>query len=155
MPCGTPPGLAGSRHALPLRGGVAQALDESGDEVFIPTGNPNLLLRVDASTGEVRSSVKLSGSPLVEGAVGAAAGRVYVLVAPIEPTIAVIDGDRVVETIAAPETARAVRAGFGSLWVPTSMNTIDRYDLESGEWTSIAGVRAPGSSTSVSVPCGS
>jgi virginiamycin B lyase len=48
-----------------------------------------------------------------------------------------VEGDAVVEEIEAPEGAVAVRAGFGSLWVPTHEGTVERYDLRKGSWTSV------------------
>ena len=59
------------------------------------------------------------------------------LVEPSEPRIAVIEGDEIVEELPAPEGAVAVRAGYGSLWVPTADHTLERYDLASGSWTTI------------------
>lgn len=121
----------------PIRGSVGQALEESGGEVLVPTGGPSALLRIDAVSGEVRSRVELPGSPVSEGVVGADGDAAYVLMDPLEPTLAVVEGARVTGTIPAPAAATAVRAAFGALWVPTSVGTVERHDLESGEWTSI------------------
>ena len=49
-----------------------------------------------------------------------------------------IEGDRVVEELEAPDGAVAVRAGYGSLWVPTTLSTMERYSLADGTWSSIA-----------------
>ena len=121
-----------------VAGDVAQALDALPGTVLVPSLNPSLLLRVDATTGAVLAKVRLPASPLVESAVGAAAGRAYVLVEPSEPRIAVIEGDEIVDELPAPEGAVAVRAGYGSLWVPTADHALERYDLASGSWTTIA-----------------
>lgn len=120
-----------------VRGSVAQALEESGGDVYVPTGGPSSLLRIDAVTGEVMARVRLPASPVAEGVVGADAGTAYVLVDPLEPTIVLVEDDEVTGTLVAPEGATAVRAAFGALWVPTSAGTIERYDVESGEWASI------------------
>ncbi|WP_107773458.1 NHL repeat-containing protein [Nocardioides sediminis] len=121
----------------PVRGSVGQALEESGGEVLVPTGGPSALLRLDAVNGEVRSRVPLPGSPVSEGVVGADDDAAYVLVDPMTPTIAVVEGDRVTDTIPAPTAATAVRAAFGALWVPTSLHAVERLDLASDEWTTI------------------
>ncbi|WP_157559642.1 hypothetical protein [Nocardioides sp. Soil777] len=121
----------------PVRGSVTQALEESDAEVYVPTGAPSALLRLDATTGEVLARVPLPASPVAEGVVGAADGTVYVLMDPLEPTIAVVSDNEVTETLVAPDAATGVRAAFGALWVPTSLNTVERLDLESREWTSI------------------
>ncbi|KRF35059.1 hypothetical protein [Nocardioides sp. Soil805] len=120
-----------------IAGAVTQALEEAGGEVYVPTSGPNTLLRLDASTGAVRARVRLPGSPAAEGVVGADRTAVYVLVDPLEPTIAVVRGDEVTDTLAAPAAAAGVRAAFGALWVPTSLGTIERYDLGTGEWTTV------------------
>ena len=120
-----------------VAGDVAQALDNMPRTVLVPSLNPSHLLRVDATTGAVLGKVPLPASPLVESSVGAAAGRAYVLVEPSEPRIVVIEGDEIVEELPAPEGAVAVRAGYGSLWVPTTDHTLERYDLASDAWTTI------------------
>ncbi|WP_457208085.1 hypothetical protein [Nocardioides sp. P5_C9_2] len=120
-----------------VQGAVTQALEQSGDEVFISTRVPDTLMRIDALTGAVRARVRLPASPLMESAVGADGGTVHVLVDTLEPTIVTIRGEKVASTIPAPADATAVRAAFDALWVPTRSGTIERYDLESGEWTSI------------------
>jgi len=107
-------------------------------EVFVPSLNPSALFRLDATTGVVRARVKLPASPLVESVVGALGDTAYVLVEPSEPRIAVVTGDRVAEEIEAPEGAVGVRAGYGSLWVPTTNSTLERYSLEDATWSSIA-----------------
>jgi virginiamycin B lyase len=128
-------GRISARARVP--GAVVQALAASADEVLVPSLDPNLLLRIDAVTGAVRDRVRLPGSPLAEGAVGVEGDRAYVLVDPLEPTIVVVQGGRIVDRVPGPEGAVAVRAGYGSLWVPTSGHTVERYTLRSGDWTSI------------------
>jgi hypothetical protein len=119
-------------------GAVTQALEESAGEVLVPSTHPDVLHRIDATTGEVRARVRLPRSPLVEGIMGAAGATAYVLVDPLEPTIVVIEGDQVADRIAAPDQAAGVRAAFGAVWVPTGHNTVERYDLATGQWTIIA-----------------
>ena len=126
-----------------VAGDVAQALDTLPRTVLVPSLNPSHLHRVDATTGAVLGKVPLPASPLVESSVGAAAGRAYVLVEPSEPRIVVIEGDEIVEELPAPEGAVAVRAGYGSLWVPTTDHTLERYDLASDSWTTIPSAEAP------------
>lgn len=120
-----------------IPGEVVQALAATSEEVWVPSRYPNALFRLDAGTGAVLDRVRLPAEPLPEAVVGAAAGRAYVLVDVAEPRIAVVEGDAVVEQLAAPDGAVAVRAGFGSLWIPTSDDTVHRMDLEAGESTAI------------------
>ena len=119
-------------------GEVVQALAATPDEVLVPVTYPSLLLRIDATTGRERARVKLPSPPIPEAAVGVDGDTAYVLVGTQEPQVTVLEGERVVDEIAAPEGATAVRAGLGSLWVPTAGHTVERYNLRSGEWTSIA-----------------
>jgi hypothetical protein len=121
----------------PVPGDVVQALAAAGGDVLVPSLAPDLLLRVDAVTGAVRDRVRLPASPLGEATVGAEGRRAYVLVDPLEPTILVVEGAEVVDRVKAPDGAVAVRAGFGSLWVPTTANTVERYSLDDAAWTSI------------------
>ena len=121
----------------PVPGEVVQALAAAEGVVLVPSLNPNLLLRIDAATGAVRDRVRLPASPLGEAAVGAEGGRAYVLVDPLEPTILAVEGSDVVDRVKAPDGAVAVRAGFGSLWVPTAEDSVERYSLDDGTWTSI------------------
>jgi len=122
----------------PIPGDVVQALEATRTDVVVPSLNPSVLFRLDATTGAVRARVRLPASPLVEGVVGAVGDTAYVLVEPSAPRIAVVRGDSVVDEIEAPEGAVAVRADSGSLWVPTSRNTIERYSLADGTWSSTA-----------------
>jgi streptogramin lyase len=108
----------------------------------VPSLNPSLLLRLDADTGEERARVRLPASPVAEAAVGAADGRAYILVEPSEPRIAVVEGNTVDE-IPAPDGAVAVRAGYGSLWVPTTNHTVERLVLRTGKWSTIAAGPSP------------
>lgn len=128
-------GAITARTRIP--GEVVQALAATPEHVWVPSLNPSALFRLDATTGAVLDRARLPASPVAEAVVGAAGGRAYVLVEPSEPRIAVVEGAKVVEEIPAPEGAVAVRAGFGSLWVPTSEGTVERYDLGSGTWTSV------------------
>jgi virginiamycin B lyase len=128
-------GAITARTRIP--GEVVQALAATAESVWVPSLNPSALFRLDATTGAVLDRARLPASPVAEAVVGAAGGRAYVLVEPSEPRIAVVEGAKVVEEIPAPEGAVAVRAGFGSLWVPTSVGTVERYDLGSGSWTSV------------------
>ena len=125
-----------------IRGVVTQALEESGGEVLVPSRYPNALVRIDAPTGRVTARVALPSSPVMEGALGGVGDTAHVLLDEAEvgagPIIAAVRGDRVVETLPAPEGANAVRAAFGALWVPTTHDTVERYDLESRQWLSIA-----------------
>ena len=120
-----------------VRGAVVQALAADGPDVLVPSLNPSLLLRLDAKTGAERERTKLPASPVAEAVVGAADGRAYILVEPSEPRIAVVEGGKVIEEIPGPDGAVAVRAGYGSLWVPTSNHTVERLDLRTQKWTSI------------------
>lgn len=122
----------------PIPGEVVQALEATRTEVIVPSLNPSALFRLDATTGAVLARVRLPASPLAEGIVGAIGDTAYVLVEPSAPRIAVVTGDRVVEELEAPDGAVGVRAGHGSLWVPTSNATLERYSLEDGTWTSTA-----------------
>ncbi|MBD3947196.1 NHL repeat-containing protein [Nocardioides ganghwensis] len=128
-------GAITARARIP--GEVVQALAATPESVWVPSLNPSALFRLDATTGAVLDRVRLPASPVAEAVVGAAGGRAYVLVEPSEPRIVVVEGDAVVEEIEAPEGAVAVRAGFGSLWVPTHEGTVERYDLRRGSWTSV------------------
>jgi virginiamycin B lyase len=128
-------GAITARTRIP--GVVVQALAATPGSVWVPSLNPSVLFRLDATTGDVLDRTPLPASPAGEAALGAAGDRAYVLVEPSEPRIAVVEGSAVVEEIEAPEGAVAVRAGFGSLWVPTSAGTVERYDLGSGSWTSV------------------
>lgn len=125
-----------------IRGDVTQALEESDGEVLVPSLYPNALVRVDATTGRVIARVRLESSPVVEGVLGAIGDTAYVLTDEVDvgqgPVIAVVRGDRVIESLAAPEGAHAVRAASGALWVPTEADTVERYDLATQEWRSIA-----------------
>ena len=131
-----PSGAITARARVP--GEVGQALAATLSEVLVPVSYPAILLRLDATTGEVRARVKLPDSPLSEAAAGVDGDTGYVLVDPLEPRIVVVEGERVADEIPAPEGATAVRAGMGSLWVPTADDTVERYTLRSGKWTSIA-----------------
>lgn len=128
-------GAITARARIP--GEVVQALAATPESVWVPSLNPSALFRLDATTGAVLDRVRLPASPVAEAVLGAAGGRAYVLVEPSEPRIVVVEGDAVVEEIEAPEGAVAVRAGFGSLWVPTHEGTVERYDLRKGSWTSV------------------
>ena len=121
-----------------VSGEVGQALAATPSEVLVPVTNPAVLLRLDATTGEVRARVKLPADPLSEATTGVDGDTGYVLIDPLEPRIVVVEGDRIVDEIPTPEGAAAVRAGFGSLWVPTTNDTVERYSLRSGKWTTIA-----------------
>jgi virginiamycin B lyase len=128
-------GVITARAKIP--GAVVQALAATAENVWVPSRDPDSLFRLDATTGAVLDRVRLPGSPLAEAAVGAAGSRAYVLVAPLEPQIAVVEGDAVVDGVPAPDGAVGVRVGFGSLWVPTSDHTVEVQDLRSGSWTSV------------------
>jgi len=123
-----------------IPGDVVQALDATTDAVLVPSLNPSLLIRLDADTGEELGRLRLPASPLGEATVGAAGNRAYVLVEPSEPRILVVEDDRVVEEIPAPDGAVAVRAGLGSLWVPTDRDTLEQYDLRAATWRTIEAV---------------
>ena len=129
-------GAITARRWIP--GDVAQALEATRTEVLVPSLNPSFLFRLDATTGAVRARVRLPASPLVESVVGATNDSAYVMVEPSKPRIAVISGDRVVEEIEAPEGAVGVRAGHGSLWVPTVGGILARYSVDDGTWSSTA-----------------
>lgn len=128
-------GAITARARIP--GEVVQALAATSESVWVPSLNPSVLFRLDATTGAVLDRVPLPASPVAEAVVGVVRDRAYVLVEPSEPRIAVVEGDAVVEEIPAPDGAVAVRAGFGSLWVPTDGHTVERYDLGSRSWTSV------------------
>ncbi|GAA1476149.1 hypothetical protein GCM10009623_05950 [Nocardioides aestuarii] len=119
-----------------LDGAVEQALEQSGGRVWLPTSTPELV-EADATTGEVLSRVRLPGRPIGEGGLGAVGDVAYVLVASRGPTIVVVSDGRVSDRIPAPRSAVAVRAGYGALWVPTGRDTVERYDLATGEWSTI------------------
>ncbi|WP_322938544.1 NHL repeat-containing protein [Nocardioides bizhenqiangii] len=119
-------------------GEVVQALAATQDEVLIPVVFPDQLLRLDGTTGKVLARVELPDEPLREGAVGIDGDVGYVLVDVLDPRILVIEGDRITDEIPAPDGATAVRAGSGSLWVPTSGHTVERYSLKEETWKSIA-----------------
>ena len=128
-------GVVAARSTIP--GEVVQSLAAADGAVLVPSLNPSLLLRIDAVTGVLLDRVRLPASPLGEATVGAEGSRAYVLVDPLEPTILVIEGSEVVDRLKAPEGAVAVRAGYGALWVPTTEDTVERYALDDGTWTSI------------------
>jgi hypothetical protein len=130
-----PSGAITARARIP--GGVGQALEVHRGEVLVPTLNPSLLLRLDQGSGAVQARVKLPANPIVESAVGAEDGTAFVLVDPAQPTIAMVSEDGTVDSMPAPEGASALRAGYGSLWVPTDAGTVERYSLEAGTWSSI------------------
>lgn len=124
-----------------IRGDVTQALEQSDGEVLVPSRFPNALTRIDATTGRTTSRVRFESGPVVEGAVGAIDDVAYVLLDEADvgggALIAVVRADRAT-TLPAPEGAVAVRAAFGSLWVPTRTDTVERYDLATEEWRAIA-----------------
>lgn len=130
-----------------ITGEVTQALAAEGADVLVPSRYPNVLFRLDAATGAVRARVRLPASPVLEGAVGLARGKGYVLIDPPNvgdgPTIVVVDGTRIVDRVSAPDGALAVRAGYGALWVPTSEHTVERRPTGGGEWTSIKVGQSP------------
>ena len=119
-----------------ISGEVPQALEATRTEVLVPSLYPPELYRIDVTTGKVLARVELPASPLIESVIGAVGDTAYVMVEPSEPRILVIRGDRVVEELAAPEEAVGVRGGFGYLWVPTGRDTIERYSLADGTWSS-------------------
>ncbi len=123
---------------VPLSGGVEQAFEVSAGSIWLPTTDP-ALLRLDAETGAVQERVRLPADPLPEGVMGVVGETAYVIVGRArQPTILVVARGRVTDRIPAPKFAVAVRAGYGALWVPTGAGTVERHDLASGEWTSIA-----------------
>ena len=131
-----PSGAITARTRVP--GDVVQALETTGQQVLVPSLTPSLLLRLDATSGAVLARVPLDASPVEESSVGATAdGTAYVLVEPSDPRIAVVRGDAVVDEVAAPEGATAVRAGYGYLWVATNANVVERRRIGGGSWESI------------------
>lgn len=122
---------------VPLDGGVEQAFEVSAGSVWLPTTTRELL-RLDAETGDVQERVRLTADPLPEGVMGVVGETAYVIVGRARrPTVLVVAGGQVTDQIPAPRFGVAVRAGYGALWVPTGAGTVERYDLGSGEWTSI------------------
>lgn len=128
-------GAITARTRIP--GEVGQALAATANEVLVPVSVPALLLRLDQATGAVLAKVKLPAGPVSESAVGVDGDTGYVLVDTDDPRIVVVEGDRVVDEIPAPDASNAVRAGFGSLWVPTGYHTVERYSLETEMWETI------------------
>ena len=130
-----PSGRITARARIP--GEVVQALAATSDEVWVPSRFPDALFRLDATTGEVLGRLDLPAAPLSEAAVGTDQGLAYVLVDVLHPRIAVVENDAVVDELTAPEGAVAVRAAYGSLWVPTTAHTVHRIDLDTGRSTVI------------------
>lgn len=120
-----------------ILGAVLQALAATSEDVWVPSRDPNALFRLDATTGAVLDRVPLPADPLSEAAVGADGGRAYVLVDVLHPRIVTVEGDAVVDDVPAPEGAVAVRAAYGSLWLPTTDHTVHRIDLDTGKSTVI------------------
>jgi len=128
--------------SAPVAGAVEQAVEQSAGSVWVPTNAPQLL-RIDAETGRELARTRLPGTPLAEAGVGAVHETAYVLVGMPDPVIVVVERGRVTDRIEAPVDAVAVRAGYGALWVPTGSDTVERYDLRTGEWASIPSGSSP------------
>ena len=96
---------------------VVQAMATDGQAVYAAGVGPDVLLSIDATTGEeiARDPARRRAARGV-GRGGARRDRVGPG-RPGAPRFAVVEGGEVTGTLAAPDGALAARFGFGSLWV--------------------------------------
>ena len=95
---GVPPGLVRYEaatgevtHRVEVESAVVQALDAAGGRVWVVGLDPDVLLVVDDTSGEVVQRVALPADPLVESSLGASGDVAWVLVDPVERRILRID----------------------------------------------------------------
>jgi virginiamycin B lyase len=119
-------------HSVTFGSDVVQAMAQDGSTVYAAGAAPDVLLTIDAASGEERDRVDLPASPLPESSVAADRGRAWVLVGPGAPRLLVVEGGEVTGRLPAPEGALAVRFGFGSLWVTVEGGEVARLDPEDG-----------------------
>jgi virginiamycin B lyase len=112
---------------------VVQAMATDGRAVYAAGVGPDVLLSIDAKTGEEIARAPLDAAPLEESAVAAHDGTAWVLVNPGAPWFAVVEGGEVTGTLAVPERAMAARFGFGSLWVTLDGGEIAQMDPRNGK----------------------
>jgi len=136
---GVPPGLVRYEaatgevtHRVEVESAVVQALDAAGGRVWVVGLNPDVLLVVDETSGEVVERVALPDDPLVESSLGASGDVAWVLVDPVERRILRIDtASGGITRLRTPTAAKALRYGEGSLWV-TTYDTVERLDPRTG-----------------------
>ena len=136
---GVPPGLVRYEastgkvtHRVEVESAVVQALDAAGGRVWVVGLDPDVLLVVDDTSGEVVQRVPLPADPLVESSLGASGDVAWVLVDPVERRILRIDtGTGEITRLRTPTAAKALRYGDGSLWV-TTYSTLERLDPRTG-----------------------
>ena len=112
---------------------VVQAMATDGHAVYAAGVGPDVLLSIDATTGEEIARVPLDAEPLEESAVAAHDGTAWVLVDPDAPRFAVVEGGVVTGTLPAPGGALAARFGFGALWVTLAGSKVARVNPRNGK----------------------
>jgi streptogramin lyase len=136
---GVPPGLVRYEaatgevtHRIRVASTVVQGLDATDGRVWVVGLEPDVLLVVDASLGEVVSRVDLPEHPLPESSLGASGDVAWVLVDRAGPRILRIDtGTGEITRLRTPPEATALRYGDGSLWV-TTYDSVERLDPRTG-----------------------
>ena len=121
---------------------VVQAMATDSQAVYAAGVGPDVLLSIDATTGEEIARTPLDAEPLEESAVAVHDGTAWVLIDPAEPRFAVVEGGVVTGTLAAPDGALAARFGFGSLWVTLAGSKVARVDPGNGEVLAMISVGA-------------
>jgi len=137
---GVPPGLVRYEAStgeitrrIPVDSAVVQALEAAAGRVWVVGLDPDVLLVVDEGSGRVVSRVDLPADPLVESSLGASGDVAWVLADPASRRILRIDtATGEITRLPAPEAAKALRYGEGSLWV-TTYDTVERLDPATGK----------------------
>ena len=92
---------------IALKSAVVQAMATDSQAVYAAGVGPDVLLSIDATTGEELARAPLDAAPLEESAVAAHDGTAWVLIDPDAPRFAVVEGGVVTGTLAAPDGALA------------------------------------------------
>ncbi len=149
---GVPPGIvrydAASgeiTHEIRLSSAVVQGLDATAGRVWVTGLEPDVLLTVDETTGEVVDRVDLPAAPVPESSVAAHGDDAWVLVDHDAPRIVRVDtASGRITPLPALEGPVALRYGAGSLWVST-YDSVERLDPATGRVQSSI-TTGPGSS---------
>jgi virginiamycin B lyase len=116
---------------------VCSAMDQGFGSVWAMScdySSPKLV-RVDAATGTSVAEIPMPARLPPESSVGVGEGAVWLLTSGNERQLLAVDPatNNVARTFPAPQGARAVRAGFGSVWVSvTTPGQVVRLDPTSG-----------------------
>ena len=117
---------------------VCSAMDHAFESIWAVScdyGSPRLV-RIDAATGTASAEIAIPARLPAESSVGAGEGAVWLLTSGSPRQLLVVDPDTntVARTLAAPEGARAVRAGLGAVWVTTTTpGQVVRLDPATGQ----------------------